>query len=159
MIRQIQENKRQNSPFEVGRSMLEMLMVLVVVAVIMLSGVWAVIYALNYIKANAIISGAQTRILAVDRRDIQRDIDKMDQVLKSFGKNAGGDFIYGIYPTELEKRVGKNPVLKVSGISNGVCNLLKRRLEVPMTLNDKSQKEATCLYEDKNIARFDVIKQ
>jgi len=146
-----QENEKQSSSHpESGRSMTEMLGVVVLLFVITLGCIWGFVYALNYTKANAIVSGAQTRLMAVDRRNLHRDLKKTKQVIRSFS-----DIIYDIYPTEVEERVGHNPVLKVSGISKEVCQLLKRRTEAPMTINDEVQEAANCLDEG-NIARFDL---
>ena len=156
MNNQAQDNKKICSHSEKGRSLVEMLAVIVIIGVITVGGAELIGYALNYTKANAIVSEAKTQLSALDRRDIRQGTNKAEYVLKGFAGADGKVYIYNVYPVELDRQPANDIVLKILGVSQDVCKILKYRTDSAMMINGKPQESATCKEED-NIVQFKLI--
>ena len=137
--------------FESGRSMVEIIGVLVAVGVITMVGVGLTRFGLDYVHANAIMSGAEERLIPLSRRKATRSNEDAQTVLNGFPST-----IMDYYPVELETHEGESPVLKVSSISRGVCRILQQRKDTPMTINGVERETATCL-EENNVVRFGLL--
>ena len=154
--KQSQSKMKKIYQSEKGRSIVEMLAVIAIIGVITVGGSNLIGKSLNYTKANAIVSEAKTQLSAMDRRDVHHNAEKAHYVLKGFAGADGKVYIYDMYPVELDTKTNNNLILKISGISGGVCQLLKHRTDTIMMINDKTQENATC-QEENNVVQFKLI--
>jgi len=136
--------KRIKAP-ESGRSMVEMLGVLAVIGVLTIGGVSGFRYALDSIHANTIVSEVQLRMLALSRAGASMNRETSEKTLKRFWKTSAGDYILdNKFQIALTQPDGEGPVLDISNLSAGICNRLKSKSDVPMTINHVAVADATC---------------
>ena len=138
---------------ESGRSMVEMLGVLVIIGVLTFGSITGFQYASDSTQANTIISEIRMRLAALSRHGASKNESVSLRTLKGFWKKTNGDFILDKYEVTLSQPSDEEPTLSVAGLSIGVCNRLKARTELPIKLNNEDRSVAVC--EKINTAQFD----
>ena len=112
---------------ESGRSMVEMLGVLIVASVLTIGSITTFQYARNLTTANTIISEVRMRLAALSRHGASKNEATSLQTLKGFQKKPNEDKILNKYEVTLSQPEGEKPTLILSNIPTDLCHLLEAK--------------------------------